>query len=107
MAKTRVLAEFWQFLREEKKYWLMPIVIVFVLFGLLVALLPLRGRGPAVVVSSPRTRSKQSESTREGRPLVTYDVELESAEPDGVAVTAPPFPGLLVLGTSLEEMSIS
>jgi hypothetical protein len=35
MAKNRVLAEFWQFLREEKKYWLMPIVIVFVLFGLL------------------------------------------------------------------------
>jgi drug/metabolite transporter superfamily protein YnfA len=35
MAKTRVLVEFWQFLREEKKYWLMPIVIVFVLFGLL------------------------------------------------------------------------
>jgi hypothetical protein len=36
MAKTRVLVEFWQFLREEKKYWLMPIVIVFVLFGLLI-----------------------------------------------------------------------
>jgi hypothetical protein len=35
MAKSRVLAEFWTFLREEKKYWLMPIVIVFVLFGLL------------------------------------------------------------------------
>jgi hypothetical protein len=35
MAKKRVLIEFWQFLREEKKYWLMPIVIVFVLFGLL------------------------------------------------------------------------
>ncbi len=36
MAKTRVLVEFWQFLREEKKYWLMPIVLVFVLFGLLI-----------------------------------------------------------------------
>jgi hypothetical protein len=36
MAKKRVLVEFWQFLREEKKYWLMPIVIVFVLFGLLI-----------------------------------------------------------------------
>ena len=35
MAKRRVLIELWQFLREEKKYWLMPIVIVFVLFGLL------------------------------------------------------------------------
>ena len=37
MAKSRVLVEFVQFLREEKKYWLMPIVIVFVLFGLLIA----------------------------------------------------------------------
>ena len=36
MAKTRVLVEFWQFLREEKKYWLMPVVIVFLLFGLLI-----------------------------------------------------------------------
>ena len=35
MSKGRVLAEFLQFLREEKKYWLVPIVIVFVLFGLL------------------------------------------------------------------------
>ena len=31
MAKGRVLTEFWQFLKQEKKYWLMPIVIVFVL----------------------------------------------------------------------------
>ena len=36
MAKKRVLVELWQFLREEKKYWLMPIVLVFVLFGLLI-----------------------------------------------------------------------
>ena len=36
MAKNRVLREFWQFLKLEKKYWLMPIVIVFVLFGLLI-----------------------------------------------------------------------
>jgi len=35
MAKSRVLSEFFQFLRQEKKYWLLPIVIVFVLFGLL------------------------------------------------------------------------
>ena len=35
MAKSRVLTEFWQFLKQEKKYWLMPIVIVFVLIGLL------------------------------------------------------------------------
>jgi hypothetical protein len=35
MAKAHVLAEFWRFLREEKMYWLMPIILVFLLFGLL------------------------------------------------------------------------
>jgi hypothetical protein len=36
MSKGRVLSEFLQFLRQEKKYWLVPIVVVFVLFGLLI-----------------------------------------------------------------------
>jgi len=36
MAKSRVISEFFQFLKQEKKYWLLPIVIVFVLFGLLI-----------------------------------------------------------------------
>ena len=36
MSKHRVLREFWQFLKQEKKYWLAPIVVVFVLFGLLI-----------------------------------------------------------------------
>ncbi|MES1255881.1 MAG: DUF5989 family protein [Acidobacteriota bacterium] len=36
MGKGRVLSEFWQFLLQEKKYWLVPIIIVFVLFGLLI-----------------------------------------------------------------------
>jgi hypothetical protein len=36
MAKTRVLVEFVDFLRQEKKYWLLPIVVVFTLFGLLI-----------------------------------------------------------------------
>ena len=36
MAKSRVLKEFWHFLMAEKKYWLIPIVIVFVLFGMLI-----------------------------------------------------------------------
>ena len=36
MAKKRVIVEFIEFLRQEKKYWLMPIVVVFVLFGLLI-----------------------------------------------------------------------
>jgi hypothetical protein len=36
MSKGHVLSEFLQFLRAEKKYWLVPIVVVFVLFGLLI-----------------------------------------------------------------------
>ncbi|HVH28591.1 MAG TPA: DUF5989 family protein [Vicinamibacterales bacterium] len=34
--RGRVLTELLQFLREEKKYWLVPVVIVFVVFGLLI-----------------------------------------------------------------------
>jgi hypothetical protein len=36
MSKARVFSDFLKFLREEKKYWLIPIVLVFVLFGLLI-----------------------------------------------------------------------
>jgi hypothetical protein len=36
MSKFRVVKELGQFLREEKKYWLAPIIVVFVLFGLLI-----------------------------------------------------------------------
>ena len=32
------LKEFWEFLRERKKYWLLPIVIVLGLFGMLIVL---------------------------------------------------------------------
>ena len=35
MGKGRVISEFLEFLRHEKKYWLVPIVVVLVLFGLL------------------------------------------------------------------------
>lgn len=38
MAKLQVLAEFWEFLRFNKKYWLLPIVLVLVLTGLLIVL---------------------------------------------------------------------
>jgi hypothetical protein len=36
MSKGRVVADFWAFLRQEKKYWLVPIVVMFVLFGMLI-----------------------------------------------------------------------
>ena len=32
------LKEFWEFLRIRKKYWLLPIMIVLVLFGVLIIL---------------------------------------------------------------------
>ena len=30
--------EFWEFLRERKKYWLLPIIIILALFGVLIVL---------------------------------------------------------------------
>jgi hypothetical protein len=35
MKKSRVMSEFFQFLGQEKKFWLIPIVVVFIGFGLL------------------------------------------------------------------------
>ena len=32
------LKEFWEFLRERKKYWLLPIILVLALFGILIVL---------------------------------------------------------------------
>ena len=32
------LSEFWDFLKERKKYWLLPIIIVLALFGILIVL---------------------------------------------------------------------
>ena len=36
--RSGTIAEFWQFLSHSKKWWLLPIVIVMVLFGVLVLL---------------------------------------------------------------------
>ena len=35
MSKSRVFSELWLFMRENKKYWLAPIVIVLLLVGVL------------------------------------------------------------------------
>ena len=32
------LKEFWEFLRERKKYWLIPILIVLAFFGIIIVL---------------------------------------------------------------------
>ena len=35
MGKGRLVKECWQFVGEQKKYWLVPIILVLALFGLL------------------------------------------------------------------------
>lgn len=37
MSKIAILKELWEFLKVRKRYWLAPIVIVFVLLGLLIS----------------------------------------------------------------------
>ena len=32
------LKEFWEFLKERKEYWLLPIILVLALFGILIVL---------------------------------------------------------------------
>ena len=36
MPKLQVVREFASFLKQEKKYWLAPIIVIFVLFALLI-----------------------------------------------------------------------
>jgi hypothetical protein len=35
MGKLAILKEFWAFLKVRKKFWLLPIVLVLLLFGML------------------------------------------------------------------------
>ena len=38
MSKISILYEFWEFLKERKKWWLAPIVFFLILFGTLIVL---------------------------------------------------------------------
>jgi uncharacterized membrane protein len=38
MAKLKILAEYLSFLKENKKWWVLPIVIILLFFGLLIVL---------------------------------------------------------------------
>ena len=38
MAKAQVLLQFWQLMRHNKKYWLLPIILVLVLTGALMVM---------------------------------------------------------------------
>jgi hypothetical protein len=37
MARSSLPAELWAFMRERKKWWLLPLVLILVLVGLLIA----------------------------------------------------------------------
>jgi hypothetical protein len=36
MSKMSLVGEFWLFLRQNKKFWLLPMIIVFLLMGALI-----------------------------------------------------------------------
>lgn len=36
MANPSIITEFWEFLKIRKRYWLLPIVLVLLLFGALI-----------------------------------------------------------------------
>jgi Family of unknown function (DUF5989) len=36
--RTNILGEFWDFLKYNKKWWLLPILVIVLLFGLLILL---------------------------------------------------------------------
>ena len=38
MSKAQVISELWEFMKQNKKYWLAPIVITLVVFGVLLVL---------------------------------------------------------------------
>jgi len=35
---VEILIEFWQFLKERKKWWLLPMIVVLLLVGLLITM---------------------------------------------------------------------
>lgn len=39
MSKMTIVAEFWEFLRYRKKYWLLPMLAVFALLGALIVVM--------------------------------------------------------------------
>jgi drug/metabolite transporter superfamily protein YnfA len=38
MSKVQVISELWEFMRENKKFWLAPIVITLIVFGIILVL---------------------------------------------------------------------
>src|SRR5438876_358403 len=61
MSKLNAAAEFWEFVRYNKKYWLAPIVLVLALVGVL-------GGGDAAVAEREAV-ARRSDSARDGARL--------------------------------------
>jgi len=38
MGRMSVLSEFWEFLRQRKKFWLLPLVVILLLLGVVLVL---------------------------------------------------------------------
>jgi len=38
MGRMSVLSEFWEFLRQRKKFWLLPLVVILLLLGVVIVL---------------------------------------------------------------------
>ena len=38
MGRMSVLTEFWEFLRNRKKFWLLPLVVILLLLGVVIVL---------------------------------------------------------------------
>ena len=38
MSKAQVVSEIWEFVKQTKKYWLVPVVIILIIFGALLVL---------------------------------------------------------------------
>ena len=56
MSKVQVVSELWEFMKQNKKYWLAPIVITLVLFGVLLVL----AKSSAIAPSRDTTASSMA-----------------------------------------------
>ena len=64
-----LLAEFWEFLRHNKKWWLLPILIVLLLFGVLIFLSG-TGAAPSSTPSTNLNPEAQEKKLTAAKPSV-------------------------------------
>src|SRR5512133_1713275 len=95
--RTSIVSEFWQFLAHNKKWWLLPIVLVFVLLG---ALMLLRGTAaaPFIYTLFSKLRSGAAGGTRRPMPRLPPDVGEAAGENHAGGDEARLFPVVLHVG---------